>query len=198
METAPNRKYEFVEGDTFYCRWNNCNYRRIRAVKDFGSVKKGQLGGYIGHGSLLSHEGDCWLADEALITDQVIIQDNAWVGGYADIRHSCTIKDDAVVSGYATLCGPSLTIYGRAIISGSCHILHDSRIGGTAHIEGFTEVMSARDLVEGYYDRNWIMGTLEAGRNEITEMRRQFILDRALERGRVNPPQPLRYNLEPF
>lgn len=198
MKIEIEPKYEFIAGDEFYCPLKNCTYRRIRASRNFGSVKKGQIGGYIGHGSSLSHAGNCWLADEAMISDQVIIQDNAWVGGYADISHSCTIKDDAVVSGYATLYGPSLTICGRAIISGNCSINKDSWIGGTTHIEGFAEVVSARDLVEGYYDRHWISGTLEPSVNEINEMSRQFILCRALERGRVNPPQPLRYTLEPF
>ena len=36
---------------------------RIKAVKDFADVKKGDLGGWVENESNLSQEGDCWLYD---------------------------------------------------------------------------------------------------------------------------------------
>ena len=40
---------------------------RIRALKDFGDVKAGDLGGYVNSEENLSHEGNCWIYDDAKI-----------------------------------------------------------------------------------------------------------------------------------
>lgn len=78
------KKYELTEetvivsGKTLY---------RIRAVRDFGSVKAGDLGGYIEKEENLSHCGEAWVSD------------NAEVCGYAEV---C---DNAKVSGKACVCG---------------------------------------------------------------------------------------------
>ena len=41
--------------------------KRIRALRDFGDVKKGDLGGYIQDSSLLDHAGECWIYDNACV-----------------------------------------------------------------------------------------------------------------------------------
>lgn len=38
---------------------------RIQALKDFGDVKAGDLGGWVESEDNLSHEGDCWIYDDA-------------------------------------------------------------------------------------------------------------------------------------
>ena len=37
------------------------NLFRIKALKDFGNVKKGDLGGFIEKTDNLSQEGNCWV-----------------------------------------------------------------------------------------------------------------------------------------
>ena len=64
------KKYELTEetvtvyGKTLY---------RIRAVRDFGSVKTGEFGGYIEKEENLSHFGDAW------------VYGDAWVSGNAEV-----------------------------------------------------------------------------------------------------------------
>lgn len=53
---------------------------RIKALKDFGNVKAGDLGGYIEKEENLSQEGTCW------------IYDNAWVGGNAKVYDNAKIS----------------------------------------------------------------------------------------------------------
>ena len=71
------KKYELTEetftvfGKTLY---------RIRAVRDFGSVKTGEFGGYIEKEENLSHFGDAWVYGNAKVSG------NAWV--YGDARVS--------------------------------------------------------------------------------------------------------------
>ena len=40
---------------------------RIKAVKSFGDVKKGEYGGYIESYDNLSQRDECWVADEAKV-----------------------------------------------------------------------------------------------------------------------------------
>lgn len=52
---------------------------QIRAVVSFGSVKKGELGGYIEKEENLSHGGDAWASGNAKIWGDARISDNAKV-----------------------------------------------------------------------------------------------------------------------
>lgn len=58
-------KYELL-------RNNFINYKgrilfRIRALKDFSDVKKGDLGGYVQSESNLNHNDSCWIYDNAKV-----------------------------------------------------------------------------------------------------------------------------------
>lgn len=57
MET---RKYVLTDETK---KLNGVLVHRIKAVKDFADVKKGDLGGWVESESNLSQEGDCWLYD---------------------------------------------------------------------------------------------------------------------------------------
>jgi hypothetical protein len=59
---------------------------RIKALKDFGDVKAGDVGGYIEKESNLSQEGDCWVFPMAKVSG------NAKVYGYAEICGNAEIS----------------------------------------------------------------------------------------------------------
>ena len=46
---------------------------QIRALKDFGDVKVGDLGGYIEKEENLSHGGNAWVYDDALVYDDACV-----------------------------------------------------------------------------------------------------------------------------
>ena len=58
------KKYKLTEDFIFY---KDKKLYRIQALKDFKSVKAGDLGGYIEKESNLSHEGNCWAYDNAKV-----------------------------------------------------------------------------------------------------------------------------------
>lgn len=76
------KKYELTEetftvfGKTLY---------RIRAVRDFGSVKTGEFGGYIEKEENLSHFGDAWVYGNAKVYGDARVSGNAWVYGNAKV-----------------------------------------------------------------------------------------------------------------
>ena len=76
------KKYELTEetftvfGKTLY---------RIRAVRDFGSVKTGEFGGYIEKEENLSHFGNAWISGDAWVCGDARVSGNAWVYGNAEV-----------------------------------------------------------------------------------------------------------------
>lgn len=101
------KKYEFT-GETK--AFNGTTLHRIRALKDFGDVAAGDLGGWIEKEENLSHDGGCWVSG------------NAWVFG--DAR----VAGDAWVSGNAR-------VYGNAQVSGNARVFGDARVAGDAEIK---------------------------------------------------------------
>lgn len=76
------KKYELTEetftvfGKTLY---------RIRAVRDFGSVKTGEFGGYIEKEENLSHFGNAWISGDAWVYGDARVSGNARVFGNAEV-----------------------------------------------------------------------------------------------------------------
>ena len=93
---------------------------RIKALRDFGNVKKGELGGYISSEKNLSHYGTCWVSDnaqvrwKAFVCGSAQVRDSAIVGDFAIVRDNATVRDRAIVGGYAIVdddfrvCGESI------------------------------------------------------------------------------------------
>src|SRR5450756_841741 len=91
------KKYELVldqqivvGGTTLY---------RIRALKDFGKVKAGNLGGFIGSERNLSQDGDCWVADEGQVYDEAVVSDGALVYGRGRVYGHGRVSDKGQVLG---------------------------------------------------------------------------------------------------
>lgn len=82
------RKYEFtgrrrtIKGQRTY---------QIRALRDFGDVKKGEEGGWIEKEENLSHEGDCWVYDSARVYENARVEGNAKVSDRALVFSSAKI-----------------------------------------------------------------------------------------------------------
>ena len=59
LETEELKKYEFTGEENTY---NGNTVRRIRAIRDFGNIKAGDLGGWLEKEENPSHRGNCWVA----------------------------------------------------------------------------------------------------------------------------------------
>lgn len=124
---------------------------RIKAIRDFGNVKTGDLGGWLEEESNLSHEGDCWIADNAKVFAGASVCCNAYISGnaeicnYASIGNNAKICDDAKVSHAAIYHNAKISdnvqigetrfiskeyprIYSNAKLNGNIRITGDVRI----------------------------------------------------------------------
>ncbi|WP_273721794.1 dATP/dGTP diphosphohydrolase domain-containing protein [Bartonella sp. ML71XJBT] len=85
------KKYELtdetieVDGKTLH---------RIRALKDFGDVKAGDLGGFIENEINLSHYGNCWVAGKAVIYGGGGFSGNAKIFGYGEVKGTEYFRDN--------------------------------------------------------------------------------------------------------
>ena len=83
-----------VNGKTLYC---------IEALKSFYDVNKGELGGYIESENNLSHDGSCWVYDEACVFDKAMVKNNARILDKAIIKGNIMVSANSVVRGNTTL-----------------------------------------------------------------------------------------------
>ena len=106
---------------------------QIRALKDFGDVKAGDLGGYIEKEENLSHNGNAWVYDNVKIYDNAKVFGDAQVHGNALIYSNARIFDKAKVYGNTWVCGNAL-IYDNAQIYDAVQIYENVQIYGNAQI----------------------------------------------------------------
>ena len=144
-----NQKYEILSDDVWRSSFGGHLGYRIRATRDFGSVCKGDLGGYIGSSTNLSQDGLAWVAGEALVTNSARVYEDAWVGDNAYIDGSAHVKGRAVVIGKARVVDTA-NIYGDAVVYGDTHISYRVSVCGTAKVGGDAEVAGTALVDSGH------------------------------------------------
>ena len=65
--------------------------KRIRALRDFGGVKAGELGGWIESESNLSHSDNAWISDNAQVNGNARVSNNARVNGNAQVNSNARV-----------------------------------------------------------------------------------------------------------
>jgi len=168
-----NDKYEILSKEHFF-ELPDEKYRcyQIRAVRDFGDVRKGQLGGYVSGEHNLCPNGNCWIdetsyvLENARITEEAQVRAHSVVSGNAIISmlaevYECQIMDHVVIDGSPII--ENSQISGNAIVGGMPYILHAS-ISGRAHIHGVADLrrVTVRDYAN-IHDEVFITEAIIAG-----------------------------------
>ena len=127
-----SKKYEFTD-ETITL--NRITLHRIKALIDFNrfGVKAGDLGGFIEVEANLSHDGDSWVYENALISGNALVSENAKVSGDAKVYGNARVSGNAYVSGNACVSGDA-KVYGNAKISGDAWISGNAKISGDAWV----------------------------------------------------------------
>ena len=121
------KKYELVKEDSVDV--NGHILFRIRSLKDFNDVKKGELGGYIEKEQNLSHDGDCWVYNNAKVSD------NARVYGNAEVCDDAWVYNNARVYGNAE-------VYGNAWVFGNAWVYNNAEVYNNAYISNTTDYIT--------------------------------------------------------
>lgn len=151
-EKRKHDKYELIPAQRNGTKYGSLC--QIRALRDFGDIHAGDLGGHVGSEANLDQKGTCWIypgsavmggarvTEAAKVSGESVIRDRAQVGGSATV-YVCTIKDDAMVNGsaevmYCTLADGSCICdqakAQNAEIKGNAHICDEVQLwGGEGH-----------------------------------------------------------------
>jgi hypothetical protein len=126
------KKYELIPSDKE-------GLYRIKALRNFGDVKKGEIGGYVSGEHNLSHSGLCWIYDDAKVYDDALVSANAKVYDNARLYDKAVVCENAEVCGSAWVYG-SATIDGNAVVCGDAEVHGDAHVYDTAIIDGFADI----------------------------------------------------------
>lgn len=131
------KKYELA--DEIKLNTNGEILHRIRALKSFYDVRKGELGGFIRSEENLSQTGSCWVHNDAKVCG------NGRVSGDAQIYDNVTVFDNADVSGHALLfeyvrVDKNASVYGHSKLYDRVYITDDARVFGTANIHDHVQI----------------------------------------------------------
>ena len=150
------KKYELIPSDKE-------GLYRIKALKDFGNVKKGDIGGYIQSENNLSQYDDCWIYGNAIVCGnaqvcyKAKVCDNARVWGNARVRNNAQVCDNAQIYGNAKVCD-NAQIYNDAVVMGNTIVCDNAGVSGNARIWGNAEV-SVNAIISSNKDyivfKNW-------------------------------------------
>lgn len=106
---------------------------RIQALKDFGYVKAGNIGGWIESEDNLSHEGDCWVNDNAMVYGKSEVRGNAKVYGNSKIYDNACVCGNTYVYENSQIYGNSF-VYGNAKVCGNAKVYENTEICGEVWI----------------------------------------------------------------
>ena len=132
------KKYELT---TEILQFAGRTLHRIKAVKDFGSIKAGEFGGYIENEKNLSQDDNAWIYGEAMAFD------NAKVFGNANVFGNARVYDDARVYDKAN-------VYSNAVIKDNIKVHDAAEVFGNAIVCGYAEVYDDAKV----YDNAWVYG----------------------------------------
>lgn len=149
------QKYKLIESTAI--EYEGHKLYRIEALRDFANVKKGDRGGYVETKDNLSHEGNCWIYDDAKVYGQAkvfedaLIWDNAEVFNHAEVYGKAQIRDNAEVSGYSKVYDKAevtdranvfglAKVFGNATLSNQAEVYVEAQVYGKAQVYGNAQV----------------------------------------------------------
>lgn len=106
---------------------------RIRALKSFSTVVKGDLGGWVESDANLSQDGNCWVYDNAVVYGDARVRGNAKVSDTARVLGTANVFGNAWVSERAEVFG-NTRVDGHALVCGASYVY------GQAHITDYAKV----------------------------------------------------------
>ena len=152
-----DKKYVLVPG-------GRMGLYRVKALRDFADVKAGDIGGMVEGEDNLSHEGDAWVYDEALVAGRGRVEGNAKVRGQASVitdrewrGRAAMVYGNAVVKDSATV-RKGGRVHGHALVQDNGAVTGNAELSGTAvvrdHARAQGNVVFTEMVLSGNERRN--------------------------------------------
>ena len=141
---------------------------RVKSLRDFGTVRAGELGGYIEKESNLSHDGNCWVGFDAVVYEDAIVKNDAQVFECACVHGKSCIAGESIVRGESHIFG------NHPFITGNVEILGHATIYGSSIIYGNAKV----------FDYSFIMDSIVCGNSRVYE--NAYVIDGSVIQGNAH------------
>lgn len=118
---------------------------RVKALQNFGNVKKEELGGFVESEMNLSQQGNCWVSHNAVVFgnaalfDDCCVKNDARVYGDAVLFDSVEVKDKARVYENVILRN-HVVVSNNAVVRGGCMIYGNAKICDNSQVRGKAKV----------------------------------------------------------
>lgn len=136
-------KYELTT-ETLQCAGHTLH--RIKALKDFGPIKVGELGGWIEKEENLSLFDNAWVFDNAMVSGYARVCDNAIAFGNAAVYSNARVCNNAAVCDKADVFGNSW-VCGDAKICGDARVFDNAKVYGRAEVCGDAKICDNTDYI---------------------------------------------------
>lgn len=133
------KKYKILEDGSI--KFRGKSLCRIQALIDFADVKAGDIGGYVESENNLSHEGEAWVYDNAIVCDDARVFHNAKVYWDAKVFDHAKVYYEAKIHG-------SAEIYGNAEVFCDAYVAGNAKIYGNAEIYDHAEVYDYAEIFD--------------------------------------------------
>lgn len=147
---------------------------QIKALKSFGDVLKGDLGGWIEDYSNLSQSDTAWVDDNAMVWGNATVSNKAKIGGNAKVLDSAWIYGKAKVYGDATVSGltcisGNAKVYGDSCIQGQINLRENDEIKDNSSYLIFNNVLSpfGQQFVYVLSNHRWHVGCFDGTSDEL-------------------------------
>ena len=162
-----NKKYKLsnitmkFEGRTLY---------RIMASKDFGDVRKGELGGWVQSENNLSQKGNCWIYNNAKCMDNARVFDNSLMFDRSEMHDNTIIYDYSRMHGNSAMFDNS-KMYGNSAMYGYSTMLDYATMCGNSEMHDHSEMHDYSEMYEGskMYNNSIMSGHGEMWKNGILD-----------------------------
>ncbi len=119
--------------------------QRIRALRSFGNVNKGDLGGWLEKEENLSHERNSWVYEDAWVFDGARVFGGAWVYGGAWVFGGAHAYGGARVFGGARVYDDA-RVYEDAWVFGGAHVYGGAWVSDYARVSGGAQICNQRHI----------------------------------------------------
>ena len=119
---------------------------RIEALKNFGDVKKGSIGGFVENDKNLSQEGNCWIFLDAKVYGNAKVFGNAIINGFAQVCDNAMVYGNEQVNRYSKIKN-NARVYGNARIEGNSIVKDNAQVYGHSILLENAQVCDNANLI---------------------------------------------------
>ena len=124
---------------------------RIEALRDFSNVKKGDKGGFVKSEINLSHNGNCWVYDDAKVYDDATVCGNARVLDNVEVYGNAEILDNAFIFNNAKVYDKAgvfnnAKVYGNAKVFDDVDVCGNAKVYDNAEVSGYTRICGDAEI----------------------------------------------------